>query len=235
MAENRKVFRVKDTAGTTEQVFFETKADQTLIDTIDGLTATEVQSALAEIYAQAKKGAVTSVNGKTGAVTIVKADVGLGNVDNTSDANKPVSKAQQTALNKKVDKTITVNGHALSANVTVTKGDVGLGNVTNDAQVKRSEMGKASGVATLGTDGKVPSSQLPSYVDDVLEFTNKAGFPTTGAPLFLQVILPRTTWSPEKVFPPVSFAYPCKLFSIPLTFWVRLAILSAFAFPLSPA
>lgn len=180
MAENRKVFRVKDTAGTTEQVFFETKADQTLIDTIDGLTATEVQGALVEIYAQAKKGGVTSVNGKTGAVTIAKADVGLGNVDNTSDANKPVSTAQQTALDKKVNNTITVNGHALSANVTVTKGDVGLGNVTNDAQVKRSEMGVASGVATLGTDGKVPSSQLPSYVDDVLEFANKAGFPTTG-------------------------------------------------------
>ena len=62
----------------------------------------------------------------------------------------------------------------------VTKAQVGLGNVTNDAQVKRSEMGVSSGVATLDTTGKVPSSQLPSYVDDVLEYTNKAGFPTTG-------------------------------------------------------
>ena len=41
-------------------------------------------------------------------------------------------------------------------------------------------MGVSSGVATLDTTGKVPSSQLPSYVDDVLEYTNKAGFPTTG-------------------------------------------------------
>lgn len=61
-----------------------------------------------------------------------------------------------------------------------TKSDIGLSNVTNDAQVKRSEMGTASGVATLGTDGKVPSSQLPSYVDDVLEFETKTKFPTTG-------------------------------------------------------
>lgn len=61
-----------------------------------------------------------------------------------------------------------------------TKSDIGLSNVTNDAQVKRSEMGTASGVATLGTDGKVPSSQLPSYVDDVLEYETKAKFPTTG-------------------------------------------------------
>lgn len=64
--------------------------------------------------------------------------------------------------------------------VNITPANIGLGNVTNDAQVKRSEMGVAGGVATLGADGKVPSTQLPSYVDDVLEFTNKAAFPATG-------------------------------------------------------
>lgn len=48
-------------------------------------------------------GAVDSVNGQTGTVVLVKADVGLGNADNTSDANKPVSTAQQTALDAKVD------------------------------------------------------------------------------------------------------------------------------------
>jgi len=46
---------------------------------------------------------VTSVNGQTGAVTIAKADVGLGNVDNTSDLNKPVSNATATALSGKSD------------------------------------------------------------------------------------------------------------------------------------
>lgn len=45
--------------------------------------------------------AVQSVAGKTGAVTLVKGDVGLGNVDNTSDASKPVSTATQTALDAK--------------------------------------------------------------------------------------------------------------------------------------
>lgn len=48
-------------------------------------------------------GAVSSVAGKTGAVTLVKADVGLDQVDNTSDLNKPVSTATQTALNGKVN------------------------------------------------------------------------------------------------------------------------------------
>lgn len=51
----------------------------------------------------------------------------------------------------------------------VTKAQVGLSNVTNDAQVKRSEMGVANGVATLDADGKVPASQLPSYVDDIID------------------------------------------------------------------
>ena len=46
---------------------------------------------------------VQSVAGKTGAVSLVKGDVGLGNVDNTSDVNKPVSTAQQTALDLKAD------------------------------------------------------------------------------------------------------------------------------------
>ena len=65
-------------------------------------------------------------------------------------------------------------------NVNITKTNIGLSNVTNDAQVKRSEMGAANGVATLGSDGKVPAAQLPSYVDDVLEYDNKAAFPATG-------------------------------------------------------
>lgn len=46
---------------------------------------------------------VSSVAGKTGAVTLVSSDVGLGNVTNTSDANKPVSNAVQAALDEKVD------------------------------------------------------------------------------------------------------------------------------------
>lgn len=48
-------------------------------------------------------GAVTSVAGKTGTVSLVKGDVGLGNVDNTSDAAKPVSTAQATAIGLKQD------------------------------------------------------------------------------------------------------------------------------------
>jgi len=48
----------------------------------------------------------TSVNGITqvaGAITLTKSDINLGNVDNTSDASKPVSTATQTALNLKAN------------------------------------------------------------------------------------------------------------------------------------
>lgn len=44
----------------------------------------------------------------------------------------------------------------------VTKEQVGLGNVTNVAQIPLSQKGVASGVATLGTDGKLTAAQLPA-------------------------------------------------------------------------
>lgn len=43
-----------------------------------------------------------------------------------------------------------------------------------------SAIGVANGLATLDDSGLVPSSQLPSYVDDVLEFDSKDKFPATG-------------------------------------------------------
>ena len=56
-------------------------------------------------------GPVVSVAGRTGAVAIAKADVGLGSVDNTSDAAKPVSTATQSALDGKA---ASVHGHAIA-------------------------------------------------------------------------------------------------------------------------
>lgn len=54
-----------------------------------------------------------------------------------------------------------------------------VGNAVKN-KVSTSQLGVANGVATLGSDGKVPSAQLPSFVDDVLEYTNLVGFPATG-------------------------------------------------------
>ena len=46
---------------------------------------------------------VTKVNNKTGDVTLTKTDIGLSDVDNTADTAKPISTAQQTALDLKAD------------------------------------------------------------------------------------------------------------------------------------
>jgi hypothetical protein len=48
------------------------------------------------------------------------------------------------------------------------------------AKVSTSLVGAANGVASLDSGGKVPTAQLPSYVDDVLEAANLAAFPGTG-------------------------------------------------------
>ena len=49
-------------------------------------------------------------------------------------------------------------------------------NLTNFMNTK----GAANGLASLDSSGKVPSSQLPSYVDDVVEYANRSSFPATG-------------------------------------------------------
>ena len=56
---------------------------------------------------------VTSVAGKTGDVALTKTDVGLENVTNTSDVNKPISIATQTALDTKASSAATTSALAL--------------------------------------------------------------------------------------------------------------------------
>jgi hypothetical protein len=67
-----------------------------------------------------------------------------------------------------------------SSDVTITKDDLGLSLIENTTYVRADKVGAKNGVASLGTDGKVPAAQLPSFVDDVLEYTNRGAFPTTG-------------------------------------------------------
>lgn len=126
---------------------------------------------------------------------VTKTQVGLGNVPNVATNDQTPTYSESAALTQlssgeklsaalgKLARAVrslmehlanTANPHG------VTKSQVGLGNVTNDAQVKRSEMGKAGGVATLDGTGQVPASQLPSFVDDVLEYASKSAFPARG-------------------------------------------------------
>lgn len=120
---------------------------------------------------------VVLVNGKTGVVVINKADVGLSNVDNTSDLDKPISTLTQTALNLKADNlaltthtTNTSNPHG------VTKTQVGLSNVVNvdtttttnitDTPTKRFISDAAKGKLTATT------KTIIAEITDVIETLN---------------------------------------------------------------
>ena len=78
-------------------------------------TTTE-KNKLGGIESDAQVNTVTSVAGKTGAVTLDRTDVGLSNVYNLAPADMPVSTATQTALNAKANASDTVN---LTGNQTV--------------------------------------------------------------------------------------------------------------------
>lgn len=106
---------------------------------------------LSGIEAGAQKNTVLSVAGKTGGVTLVKGDVGLGNVDNTSDLAKPISSATQTALNGKVDK---VTGKGLSTNDYTSAEKYKLESIGEGANV-RSVNGQTGDVTISGGDEEV--------------------------------------------------------------------------------
>lgn len=145
----------------------------------------------------------------SGNIDLTKNDVGLSNVDNTSDINKPISIATQTALDLKVDK---VNGKQLSTEDYTTSEKNKLAGIQSGAEVNvNADWNAISGDAhilnkpstftpsahthpisqvdnlqtTLDVkadlvNGLVPASQLPSFVNDVLEFTTIVDFPTNG-------------------------------------------------------
>lgn len=205
-------------------------------------------------------------------IYVNKTDMGLNNVDNTSDLNKPISTATQTALNGKEDLTnkstntnlgtsdtlypsqkavktyvdtavsgaavptlqqVTSSGSVTNTPITVANPTFSSGitpseistqrlatskrvaiqadgeivvntNGNFEASIKATNLtaninielpnktagtytlattdlkGAANGLAELDGTGKVPSSQLPSFVDDVVDYANLSSFPITG-------------------------------------------------------
>ena len=56
----------------------------------------------------------------------------------------------------------------------------GIDEVQDELNTFMGQKGQPSGLATLDTNGLIPSEQLPSYVDDVIEVSNQAGLPEKG-------------------------------------------------------
>lgn len=96
----------------------------------------------------------------TGTVSgVTKAMVGLGNVDNTSDVNKPVSSATQVLINQKAP----LNNPTFTGTVAgVTKTHVGLGNVDNTSDANK----PISDATQTALDAKASTTDLSSHASD---------------------------------------------------------------------
>jgi len=138
-------------------------------------------------------GGVVSVNTKTGVVVLTPDDL-----DDTATTNKFVTAADLINLSN-------LSGTNTGDEVTATEILAGIAEIATQAEVDAgtadsqfitplklenssqlaakqdiSEKGIANGYAGLDGTGKVPSAQLPSYVDDVEEYADLASFPATG-------------------------------------------------------
>src|SRR5205085_3466121 len=107
----------------------------------------------------------TTVNGHalSANVTVTKSDVGLGNVDNTADASKPVSTAQAAAdtvvANAAAAALASHTGNTSNPHA-VTKSQVGLGNADNTSDANK----PVSTAQQTALDAKVPTTRSISTI-----------------------------------------------------------------------
>ena len=171
-----------------DRYYTESEIDTALAGKVDKETNKSLMTAdehtkLDGIEIGAQVNTVTGVKGnaennyRTGEINISPANIGLGNVDNTSDANKPISAATQTALDGKQNVLTFDNSPTENSDNPVKSGGVYSALA---GKISTSAKGANGGVAELDANGKVPSSQLPSYVDDVLSYNSASAFPATG-------------------------------------------------------
>lgn len=95
-------------AATTSQAGVMSSADKTKLNGLKD------QAGITSDINAVQTNLETHINNKSNPHEVTKDQVGLGNVDNTSDANKPISNATQTALNGKFSAT---DGNALKQRV----------------------------------------------------------------------------------------------------------------------
>lgn len=92
-----------------------------------------------------------------------RANIGLGNINNTSDANKPISNATQTALNSKANSSDLTSHIVNNSNPhNVTKSQIGLGNVNNTSDADK----PISNATTKALETKADISTLNLHINN---------------------------------------------------------------------
>ena len=116
--------------------------------------------------------------------TYTASEVGLGEVVNERQYSASYPPPHDTTKADKVSNATEGNFAALDAHGNLVDSGHNNADYLTSADIAnkldRSEKGSANGVAELDQNGKVLSSQLPSYVDDVVEYQNRAAFPYYG-------------------------------------------------------
>lgn len=102
----------------------------------------------------------------------------IDNLDDKIDKEIADREAEIDRLENKFDGVTDALEDALQKEIEDRK--AGDTTITNSLNAFISTKGQPGGLAELDSTGKVPAAQLPSYVDDVLEFSTKAQFPQTG-------------------------------------------------------
>ena len=162
-------------AGSAEKVKGDIDLD---IETMGGIIAAgmvdlnrnmdELEEAVSEALNSLNAGHVSleeiKVNGHpiTSSVNLNSTDIGLGNVDNTRDLDKPISTRVSAALNEKVDKSIRVNNKSLTQDVVIEKSDIGLGRVDNTGDMEK----PVSNAVQQALDDKVSKVPGKDLVED---------------------------------------------------------------------
>lgn len=124
-------------AATTSQAGLMSSSDKTKLDGLKD------QAGITSDIDAVQTNLETHINNKSNPHEVTKDQVGLGNVDNTSDANKPISNATQTALNGKFSAT---DGNALKQtiedmpNLVVTEGSVSHKNNNISLSLRRQDL-----------------------------------------------------------------------------------------------
>lgn len=130
---------------------------------------------------------INAINNGDSAVKsqVTRLDGRIDDTNNRVQAHKDEVDGKLTTINTNISNINNrVNTLEDQVDDLIAGGGGGTGGDTSALEKKVNDLiaskGQANGLATLGSTGKIPESQLPSYVDDVLEFASLGNFPITG-------------------------------------------------------